>query len=130
MPYLEWKHSSFEGKQTCQQYHMPEVKEPTPQGARRHVFVVANFLMASLLNDHRKDLGTETLPEELIAANARTKEFLQTQAAKVEIQSGCGAGQDGDRGSGAKPGRTAKRRSRSRHDRRWFCGGWVTWRRP
>jgi hypothetical protein len=96
MPYQEWKHSSFEGKQTCQQCHMPEVKEPTPitalygpmrEGARRHVFVGANFLMASFLNDHRKDLGTEALPEELIAANARTKEFLQTQAAKVEIQS-------------------------------------------
>ena len=96
MPYLEWQHSDFEKKQTCQQCHMPEVKEPTPvtalygpmrEGARRHVFVGANFLLAELLNDHRDDLAVAALPEELKAANARTREFLQTQAAKVTIQS-------------------------------------------
>lgn len=95
MPYQEWQHSSFNNKQSCQQCHMPEVKEPTPvtalygtlrEGARRHVFVGANFLMEKMLNDHRDDLAVEALPEELKAANARTRNFLQTQAAKVEIQ--------------------------------------------
>ena len=95
MPYQEWQHSDFEKKQTCQQCHMPEVKEPTPvtvlygpmrEGARRHVFVGANFLITGMLNDHRDDLGVEALPDELKAANARTREFLQTQAAKVTIQ--------------------------------------------
>ncbi|HEV2618531.1 MAG TPA: hypothetical protein VGU23_01165, partial [Acidobacteriaceae bacterium] len=96
MPYQEWQHSDFEKKQTCQQCHMPEVKGPTPvtalygpmrEGARRHVFVGANFVMAGMLNDHRDDLATEALPDELKAADARTREFLQTQAAKVTIES-------------------------------------------
>lgn len=95
MPYQEWQHSDFEKKQTCQQCHMPEVEDPTPvtvlygpmrDGARRHVFVGANFLITGMLNDHRDELGVEALPEELKAANARTKEFLQTQAARVTIQ--------------------------------------------
>ena len=96
MPYQEWQHSDFATKQTCQQCHMPEVKGPSPvtalygplrDGARQHVFVSANFLIAGMLNDHRDDLAVEALPEELKAANARTREFLQTQAAKVTIES-------------------------------------------
>lgn len=96
MPYQEWQHSDFEKKQTCQQCHMPEVDGPAPvtvlygpmrEGARRHVFVGANFLIAGMLNDHRDDLAVEALPDELTAATARTIEFLQTQAAKVVIQS-------------------------------------------
>ena len=95
MPYKEWLHSDYNGKQTCQYCHMPEVKGQTPvtalygplrDGARRHVFVGANFVMAGMLNDHRDDLAVEALPEELTAAEARTKEFLQTQAAKVTIE--------------------------------------------
>lgn len=96
MPYQEWQHSDFEKKQTCQQCHMPEVKESTPvtalygpmrEGARRHVFVGADFVMTDMLNDHRDDLAVEALPDELKAANARTREFLQTQAARVTIES-------------------------------------------
>ncbi|MBB5059436.1 mono/diheme cytochrome c family protein [Granulicella aggregans] len=96
MPYQEWQHSDFEKKQTCQQCHMPEVKGQTPvtalygplrEGARRHVFVGANFVIAGMLSDHREDLAVEALPEELTAAKERTKEFLQTQSAKVTIQS-------------------------------------------
>jgi mono/diheme cytochrome c family protein len=95
MPYKEWQHSDYEKKQTCQQCHMPEVKEPTPvtvlygpmrEGARRHVFVGADFVMDGILKDHREDLAVEALPEELDAANLRTRAFLQTQAAKVTIQ--------------------------------------------
>ena len=96
MPYQEWLHSDFAAKQSCQQCHMPEVKEPTPvtalygqmrDGARRHVFVGANFVMDGMLKDHRQDLAVEAQPEELAAANQRTKEFLQTQAAQVRIES-------------------------------------------
>ena len=95
MPYQEWQHSDYAEKQTCQQCHMPEVKGPTPvtalygpmrDGARRHVFVGSNFVMEGMLQDHRDDLKTEALPEEMAAAMARTKEFLQTQAAKVTIE--------------------------------------------
>ena len=96
MPYQEWQHSDFEKKQTCQQCHMPEVEEKTPvtalygpmrEGARRHVFVGANFVIEGMLKDHSEDLAVAALPEELVAASARTREFLQTQAAKVTIQS-------------------------------------------
>ena len=96
MPYQEWQHSDFEKKQTCQECHMPEVKEPTPvtalygpmrEGARRHVFIGANFVIAGMLKDHRDDLAVEALPDELKAAYAMTREFLQTQAAKVTIES-------------------------------------------
>ncbi len=75
---------------------MPEVKGtmpvtalygPSREGARRHVFVGANFVMAEMLSDHSEDRAVEALPDELAAAKERTKEFLQTQAAKVTIQS-------------------------------------------
>ncbi len=94
MPYQEWVHSDYKGKQTCQQCHMPEVKEPTTvtalygpirEGARRHVFVGSNFVMAGMLEDHRDELAVAALPEELKAAQARTREFLQTQSARVAI---------------------------------------------
>ncbi len=96
MPYQEWQHSDFEKKQTCQQCHMPEVKGPTPvtvlygqqrEGARHHTFVGANFLIAGMLSDHRDDLAVEAQPEELKAARALTRQFLQTQVARVTIES-------------------------------------------
>ena len=95
MPYKEWLHSNFNGKQTCQQCHMPEVKEPTPvtalygpmrSGARRHVFLGANFVLEGIMKDHREDLAVAALPEELETERVRTKEFLQAQSAKVIIE--------------------------------------------
>src|SRR6185437_15861346 len=54
MPYLEWLHSEFKDKQSCQHCHMPTIEEdvaitkvlgvPRP-GAARHVFVAGNFFM-------------------------------------------------------------------------------------
>jgi hypothetical protein len=55
-------------------------------GARRHVFVGADFVMTDMFSNHRDDLAVEALPEELAAATAQTRKFLQTQAAKVSIQ--------------------------------------------
>ncbi len=95
MPYKEWQHSSFASTKTCQQCHMPEIEEPVPvtalfgplrSGARRHVFVGANFVMEDILNEHRDALSTEALPEELEAAHQRTSEFLKTQSARVTIR--------------------------------------------
>jgi hypothetical protein len=51
----------------------------------RHVFVGSNFVMEGMLQDHRDELATEALPEEMDAAMKRTSEFLKTQAAKVTI---------------------------------------------
>jgi len=95
MPYQEWQHSDYATKKTCQECHMPVVKEAVPitalygqprDGMHRHVFVGANFIMESMLQDHRDDLATEALPEEMDAAIKRTTDFLRTQAAKVTIR--------------------------------------------
>lgn len=95
MPYKEWLHSDYPARQTCQQCHMPKVNELTPvtalygplrEGARRHVFVGANFMMEEMLQQHRDELQVEALPQELDDAGKMTREFLRTQAAKLEIR--------------------------------------------
>ncbi|MDP9037945.1 MAG: hypothetical protein M3O02_01565 [Acidobacteriota bacterium] len=95
VPYQEWQHSTYNNtKQTCQYCHMPEVSEPVAitavygeprQGLHRHVFVGGDFIMEGMLNEHRDDLKTAALPEELDAAMKRTTEFLQTQSSRVTV---------------------------------------------
>ena len=95
MPFQEWQHSEYNNtEQTCQYCHMPEVKEPVAitalygqprEGMHRHVFVGLNFVMDGMLQDHRDELATAALPEEMEAAMKRTAEFLKTQAAKVTV---------------------------------------------
>jgi hypothetical protein len=94
MPYPEWLHSDYAGKQSCQSCHMPEIHEPTQiasvlgidrQGARRHTFVGGNFLLAKILDQNRTDLAVSAEPEFLQAAAKEATEFLQTQSAQVEI---------------------------------------------
>jgi hypothetical protein len=94
MPFQEWQHSDYINTQTCQDCHMPRVNEPVAvtalygplrEGMHRHVFVGSNFVMEGMLQDHRDELATEALPEEMDAAMKRTAEFLKTQAAKVTI---------------------------------------------
>ncbi len=95
MPYLEWLHSDYPAKNTCQGCHMPEVQEEVPissvlgmprPGLHQHVFVGDNFFMQSMLNRYRDDLDVAALPQELTAAAQGTLEFLHTQAAKVELR--------------------------------------------
>lgn len=95
MPYLEWLHSDYPGKYTCQQCHMPEVPEETDissvwgtprAGLHQHVFVGDNFFMQSMLNRYRDELDVAALPQELTAAAQGTLEFLHTQAAKLELR--------------------------------------------
>lgn len=94
MPYLEWLHSDYPNRYTCQECHMPGVAEPVkiaavygPEraGMHRHVFVGGNILLEELLNEHRSELGTKALPSEMEEALQRTKKFLETQAASVSI---------------------------------------------
>jgi hypothetical protein len=97
MPFQEWQHSEYNNNtQTCQYCHMPEVKEAVAitalygqprEGMHRHVFVGSNFVMEGMLQDHRDELATAALPEEMDSAMKRTAEFLRTQAAKVTINS-------------------------------------------
>jgi len=94
MPYQEWQHSDYNKKQSCQNCHMPQVAEEVPitslygvkrVGMHRHVFIGGNFLLQSLLNEHRRELDVAAQPEELQAAIDRTSEFLRTQSAKLEV---------------------------------------------
>jgi len=95
MPYLEWLHSDYPSKQSCQQCHMPEVPGEmnissvlgTPRaGLHQHVFVGDNFFMQSMLNRYRDELDVAALPQELTAAAQGTLDFLHTQAAKLELR--------------------------------------------
>jgi hypothetical protein len=95
MPYLEWLHSDYPSKYSCQQCHMPEVPEPVQissvlgiprSGMHEHVFVGGNFLVQQMLNRYRDELSVAALPQELTTASERTLTFLQTQSAHLEIQ--------------------------------------------
>jgi hypothetical protein len=94
VPFLEWQHSDYAKKETCQSCHMPVVDEAVAvtalygkprEGMHRHVFVGGNFLIEGMLQDHRQDLDVQAQPEVLDAAIKRTVEFLQTKTAKVTI---------------------------------------------
>lgn len=96
MPYIEWLHSDYRDKQTCQQCHMPAVGEPVAvaslladprDGVRHHTFVGANFLMDAMLGAHGGELGVAAMPADLAAAFARDTSFLQSQAARLTLQS-------------------------------------------
>ena len=95
MPYLEWLHSDYPRKFSCQGCHMPEAQGDAPitavlgvlrQGVRQHTFVGANFFVLKVLNRYRADLSVTAMPLELTAAADRTIEFLQSQAARVTIR--------------------------------------------
>jgi hypothetical protein len=95
VPYLEWLHSDYPHKYSCQGCHMPEVQGDAPitavlgvlrQGVRQHTFVGANFFVLKMLNRYRADLSVTAMPLELTAEADRTVEFLQSQAARVTIR--------------------------------------------
>ena len=95
MPYLEWLHSDYPRRLSCQGCHMPEVQGDAPitavlgvlrQGVRQHTFVGANFFVLKVLNRYRADLSVTAMPVELNAEADRTIEFLQSQAARVTIR--------------------------------------------
>ncbi|MGD0158477.1 MAG: hypothetical protein ABSB50_20490 [Terracidiphilus sp.] len=94
MPYLEWLHSDYRDKQTCQQCHMPAVSEPVAvasllgkprDGVRQHTFTGANFLMEAMLAAHRDELAVSAQPSGLAAASAQITSFLQSQSARVTV---------------------------------------------
>jgi hypothetical protein len=94
MPYLEWLHSDYPSKYSCQGCHMPEVQEAVHvssvlgiprSGMHQHVFVGGNFFMQQMLNRYRDELDVAALPQELTTASEGTLEFLKSQAARVEL---------------------------------------------
>ena len=95
MPYLEWLHSDYPGKSTCQSCHMPEIPGEVPitalygaprTGVRQHTFLAANFFMLRMLDRYREDLSVLALPAELTVASDKTIALLQSEAARVSIR--------------------------------------------
>lgn len=95
MTYLEWLHSDYRNKQTCQQCHMPPVEGAVaiaslygqPRvGVRRHAFLGANFLVDAMLNTHHDELAVAAQPAELAAAVSRTEGFLRTHSAHITVE--------------------------------------------
>jgi hypothetical protein len=96
VPYQEWLHSDFKETRSCQSCHMPVVNEKVPitgvfgeprEGFARHTFVGGNFFMQRILNRFRNDLSIAATPQEMDAAVLRTIAHLQTESARVEVQS-------------------------------------------
>ncbi|HEV2132683.1 MAG TPA: hypothetical protein VGR47_00330 [Terracidiphilus sp.] len=94
MTYLEWLHSDYHSKETCQQCHMPAANGAVPiasllgqprDGVRHHTFVGANFFMDAMYNAHRDELGVAAQPADLTAEATATTAFLQSQAARVTV---------------------------------------------
>ena len=95
VPYQEWLHSDYKETRSCQDCHMPRVKEDVPitsvfgeprSGFSRHTFVGGNFFMQRILNRYRNDLGIPAQPNEMDAAANRTIAHLQSEAAGVAIR--------------------------------------------
>jgi len=94
MTYIEWLHSSYHDKQTCQQCHMPAVNGQVAvasilaqprSGMRHHTFVGANAFLLGMLNSHHSDLAVTAQPTALNAAIKETTAYLQSQAAHVTV---------------------------------------------
>ena len=94
VPYLEWKHSDYAGKTSCQSCHMPVVEGkmqvssvagPFREGVSRHVFRGGNLLMPKILNAHRQELAVQAFPQELQATAEQTMHNLKTSTARFAI---------------------------------------------
>lgn len=95
MPYLEWRHSDYRDRESCQSCHMPLVEGKTPissvlpqarDGLSRHVFRGANFFMPRMLDRHRGALGVEATSSALQAAARRSEAHLREQTARVDLR--------------------------------------------
>lgn len=95
VPYLEWQHSEYKDKQSCQSCHMPVVREPTRiasvlgeprEDMSRHTFRGGNFFMLRLLNRYRSELDVPALPAELDREVNGTLELLRRDTARLSIE--------------------------------------------
>jgi hypothetical protein len=94
VPYLEWKHSDYNGRMSCQTCHMPQVDGKMPISSTlgqpreefaRHVFRGGNFFMPRMLNRHRDALGVAAESLEMATMSARTAAHLETESAELKV---------------------------------------------
>jgi hypothetical protein len=94
VPYLEWQHSDYRDRQSCQSCHMPAIDQPAPiarvlaaprTGVRHHQFIAANFLLQRLLSRYHDELRLIPSSQEFSAAADRTVAYLQARAARVRV---------------------------------------------
>jgi hypothetical protein len=96
VPYQEWLHSDYKDSKSCQNCHMPAVKEKTPitrvlgeprEDMARHIFIGGNFFMQRVLGKYGVQLGVTALPNEMETAATRTVNHLQASTAKLVVAS-------------------------------------------
>ncbi len=94
VPFLEWKHSSYSERSSCQSCHMPAVTESiaiasvlgiTRNRLARHDFRGGNFFVLGMLKRYRSELGVTALPQELDASVRRTMSSLEHETARLTI---------------------------------------------
>lgn len=94
-PFLEWRHSDYREKTSCQSCHMPVVREPIRvsstlgeprEDVSRHTFRGANFWMLRVLNRYRDELGIAVSGAELELAVQDTLAQLQQDTAALTIE--------------------------------------------
>ena len=94
VPYLEWQHSAYRAKKSCQDCHMPVEPAEEPIASvlgqprehfSRHVFRGGNFFMPRMLNRYRAERGVKALPQELQAVARRAVDHLQSRTARLQI---------------------------------------------
>jgi len=94
VPYLEWKHSDYEGSKSCQSCHMPQldssmhissVMGQPRENFSRHVFRGGNFFMPKIFNRFRKELGVSALSQDLTLASQETENHLKASTARIEL---------------------------------------------
>jgi hypothetical protein len=95
VPYLEWRHSSYNPEQSCQSCHLPVVDVDVSissvlgqprENLSRHAFLGGNFFMPRVFNRYAGQLNVAALPQELNASSQRTLEHLESSAAELAIK--------------------------------------------
>jgi hypothetical protein len=95
VPFLEWKHSAYAGKQGCVSCHMETVAGRVTtasvmakpyENVLRHQFRGGNVVVPQILDTERGSLGTEARSQDIQAGLARTREHLGSNAARVAVQ--------------------------------------------
>lgn len=94
--YLEWLQSDARYAQSCQTCHMPEVKSGAyvarqsrqPRSPfRQHTFLGGNVALLDIMDRFGPELGVGYLQEDIPAAWAAQRDFMQTQTADTSIVS-------------------------------------------